>query len=343
MRSAFTSSIRQAACASTALLLLLSSAPSAAAAPAPGGIIVSALAGHPKASFLARIRAGEMGGVILVGRWTPAEMAATTAELHTTSCQIGRPLLLMVDQEGGYARRLAWAPPQHTAGELGRLGASSTRSEAIGAAQALRKLGIDIDLAPVTDTLAPGGFLKSRSFGEDAARVGALATTFVRGLQSQRVAATVKHFPGLGTARRSTDDYKVSLAATELAPFRTALAAHPKLVMVSNASYPALDGTGAAAVFSRPIVTGLLRGSFGFGGVVVSDALDAPVPYAMPHAPARALAAGVDLLLYTSSSAAHAAYVQLTADASANGSLRATIARASARIQALQRWLGRSC
>jgi beta-N-acetylhexosaminidase len=325
------------------LLLLLSSAPSAGAAPQPGGLIVSALASRPKPSFLAKIRAGEMGGVILVGRWTPAEMAAATDQLHATACAAGRPLLLMVDQEGGYARRLTWAPPQHTARELGLLGPAATRTEAVGAARALRKLGIDVDLAPVADTLAPGGFLKSRSFGSDADRVGALAATFVRGLQSQRVAATVKHFPGLGTARRSTDDYEVSLAATELAPFRTAIAANPRLVMVSNASYPALDGTGAAAVFSRPIVTGLLRGSFGFHGVVVSDALDAPVPYKVPHAPARALAAGVDLLLYTSGSAAHAAYVQLAGDTQASSAVRAKVARASARLAALRRWLGLSC
>jgi beta-N-acetylhexosaminidase len=344
MRSAFTSSIRRAACGSSALLLvLLSSAPSAAASSQPGGLIVSALAGRPKPSFLAKIRAGEMGGVILVGSWTPGEMAATTRQLHAAGCAIGRPLLLMVDQEGGYARRLTWAPPQHTAGELGRLGAAETRAEATGAARALRRLGIDIDLAPVTDTLAPGGFLKSRSFGSDADLVGRLAATFVHGLQAQRIAATVKHFPGLGTARRSTDDYEVSLAATELAPFRTAIAAQPKLVMVSNASYPALDGTGSAAVFSRPIVTGLLRGSFGFGGVVVSDALDAPVPYKVAHAPARALAAGVDLLLYTSGSTAHAASVQLAEDARSSAAVRANVARASARLAALRRWLRRSC
>jgi beta-N-acetylhexosaminidase len=173
--------------------------------------------------------------------------------------------------------------------------------------------------------------------------VGRLAATFVHALQSQRIAATVKHFPGLGTAHRSTDDFKVSLAATELGPFRTAIAAGPKLVMVSNASYPALDSTGAAAVFSQPIVTDLLRGSFGFRGVVVSDALDAPVPYAMPHAPMRALAAGVDLLLYTSGSTAHAAYVQLAADARASAAVRADIARAAAHVYALERWLRRTC
>jgi beta-N-acetylhexosaminidase len=96
-------------------------------------------------------------------------------------------------------------------------------------------------------------------------------------------------------------------------------------------------------VFSRPIVTDLLRTSLGFGGVVVSDALDAPVPYAMPHAPARALAAGVDLLLYTSGSTAHAAYLQLAADAGADPALQARVASAQARLATLRRWLGRTC
>ncbi len=113
--------------------------------------------------------------------------------------------------------------------------------------------------------------------------------------------------------------------------------------MVSNAAYPALDSSGAPAVFSRPIVTGLLRGTFGFRGVVVSDALDAPAPARTSHAPARALAAGVDLLLYTSGSAAHAGYVQLAADARASAAVRADAARATARVHTLERWLGRTC
>jgi beta-N-acetylhexosaminidase len=343
MRSESTSSTLRRVCGWSALLLLLSSAPSAAAPSAPGSIIVSALAGKPKPSFLARVRAGEMGGVILVGRWTPRELTATTRLLHALGCSSGRPLLVLVDQEGGYARRLTWAAPAHTARELGELGVAAARAEAAEAGRSLRAAGIDVDLAPVTDTLAPGGFLRSRSFGSDADLVGELAAAFVRAVQAQRVAATVKHFPGLGTAKRSTDDYKVSLAATELDPFRTAIAAGPQLVMVSNASYPTLDGTGVAAVFSRPIVTDLLRGTFGFRGVVVTDALDAPVPYAMPHAPARALAAGVDLLLYTGSAAAHAGYLQLAADARASTAVRADVARASARVAALARWLGRGC
>jgi beta-N-acetylhexosaminidase len=114
-------------------------------------------------------------------------------------------------------------------------------------------------------------------------------------------------------------------------------------VMMSNASYPHLDPTGAPAVFSRAIVRKLLRGSLGFDGVVVTDALDAPTPNATPHAPARAIGAGVDLLLYTSGSAARRGYESLLADASKSASLRTQLSAAVERIQALKDWLGSKC
>jgi beta-N-acetylhexosaminidase len=326
-----------------ALSAALVAAGPAAAAPSAGEAIVSALAGPPKSSFLARIRTGEMGGVILVGRWKPAELFATTQQLHRAGCAAGRPLLVMVDQEGGWARRLTWANPVHTAGELGRLGVDRVRVEAGAAARSLRAAGIDIDLAPVADTLAPGGFLGDRSFGTRPELVGRLAAAFVRALQRGGVAATAKHFPGLGAARVSTDDHRVSLGSTYLDPFGSAIGAGAKLVMVSNAIYPALDAAGTPAVFSLPIVTGLLRGTFGFDGLVVSDALDAPTPARTPHAPARALAAGVDLLLYTSGSSAHAAYRQLRSDALVSPLVRARLAQAVARIHTLESWLGRTC
>jgi beta-N-acetylhexosaminidase len=320
---------------------LIAAAPAAAAS--PGATIVSALAGPPKASFLARVQAGELGGVILVGRWSPAEMSRTTAQLHAAGCAVGRPLLILVDQEGGFARRLTWAQPDSSEGELGHLGIGETDLEARQAAVQLRAAGIDVDLAPVTDTLGPGGFLRGRSFGSDQAIVGALAVTYVRALQAGGVAATAKHFPGLGSAKRSTDDSVVTVWKTQLEPFIQAVNAGVKLVMVSSAAYPRLDTTGTPAMFSRPIVTTLLRRRLGFNGVVVTDALDAPAAARTPDAPVRALAAGVDLLLYTGSGAAHSAYLELARDAQASSAVRANIARAVTRIRALERWLGRGC
>jgi beta-N-acetylhexosaminidase len=326
--------------ASAAALIL--AGPAAAAVPA-GETIVSALAAPPTPTFLARVRAGEMGGVILTHRWTPAAFAATTAKLHAVSCEAGRPLLIFVDQEGGAIRRLTWAAPWDSEAQLGRLGAAQTQHEAGLAASEMRAAGVDVDLAPVTDTLGAGGFLGDRSFGTSSSLVAQLAALFVQGIQAGGVAATAKHFPGLGAARQSTDDRLVSVKTTPLGPFQSAIAAGVKLVMVSNASYPRLDPSGTPAVFSHPIVTGLLRGTLGFHGAIVTDALNAPAPYRTKDAPGRALAAGADLLLYTTASMAHYGYEELAADAQQSAAVRAQLVRADASIRALRAWLRRTC
>src|ERR1019366_7390037 len=122
-------------------------------------------------------------------------------------------------------------------------------------------------------------------------------------------------------------------------PFRNAVDAGVRLVMISSAAYPALDPSGRPAVFSRPIVTGLLRGTLGFHGVVVSDALDAPGAVSTPHATTLAIEAGVDILLYTSDWVSPQGYASLLADAGRSPALRTELAQAGARIRALKAWL----
>jgi beta-N-acetylhexosaminidase len=324
------------------------------AAPAPatpllhrlvGGVVMTALAEAPSPSFLAHVRNGDVGGVILVGRWASSEqMASVSRQLKAAACQGGAPLLLAVDQEGGPMRRLPWAAPAESARALGSRGPEHVQMEAHATAAALRRAAVDIDFAPVADTeLSPQGFLGSRTFSRDPSLVARLTSAFVRGLQAGHVAATAKHFPGLGAATANTDDYVVSVRRVRLQPFRSAIAAGVRLVMMSNASYPELDPSGRPAVFSRTIVTDLLRGKLGFDGVVVTDALDAPTPAATPHAPARAIAAGVDLLLYTSGSAAGHGYDSLLRDARLSPRLRRQIEAAGKRIEALKEWLGSRC
>jgi beta-N-acetylhexosaminidase len=313
-------------------------------------VIVAPLRGQPTSSLLARVAAGQVGGVILLGYdWTsPTTTAHAIAQLQAVACRRGSPLLVGVDQEGGTVRRLPWAPPTKSAAAMRT--PAEARAQAAAAAPLLRRAGIGIDFAPVADTVStPRSFLGTRAFGSDPSLVGTLAGAFVRGLQAGGVAATAKHFPGLGSAVASTDDRAVTIArntaflTARLAPFDAAITAGTKLVMVSNASYPALDPSGAQAVFSRAIVTDLLRGQLGFDGVVVTDALDAGAVAHVQHAPARALAAGVDLLLYTRTAASEAGYASLVHDAAASAALRAELATANARIAALKSWLGLSC
>ena len=87
-----------------------------------GETVMSPLTGPPGPTFLARVRAGELGGVILVGHWrSAAVMAATTRTLQAAACTAGEPLLIGVDQEGGVVRRLPWAAPFETPAALGRV------------------------------------------------------------------------------------------------------------------------------------------------------------------------------------------------------------------------------
>ena len=294
--------------------------------------------------------------MILVGHWpSTAAMSAATARLQAAACTAGAPLLVGVDQEGGRVRRLPWAAPADSAGELGSRGDAGRVEEQAGeAAAALRLAGVDVDFAPVADVVSsPSSFLGRRAFSSDATLVSKLAAAFVRGLQAGGVAATAKHFPGLGTSHANTDARPVVIQAGTvvltrgLEPFRSAIAAGVRLVMVSSASYPALDPAAPPAMFSRPIVSDLLRGELGFHGVVVTDALDAPAAARTPHAPARAIGAGVDLLLYTGEKASEAGYASLLADASKSAELRRELRAADDRIDALRRRLaaggGPSC
>lgn len=311
--------------------------------------MIAPLWGPPTPTLLARVESGQVGGVILLGRyWTSAGgVAGAVAKLQASACRTGAPLLVGVDQEGGAVRRLPWAAPTLAAAHMTTT--DLARSQALAAARALRRAGIGIDFAPVADVAVPDSFLGTRAFATDPAVVAPLASAFVSGLQSGRVAATAKHFPGLGSAIVSTDDRPVTIGRSaafldaRLQPFRWAIAAGAKLVMVSSASYPALDPTGAPAVFSRPIVIGLLRDVLDFGGVVVTDALDAPAAARVPHAAARAIAAGVDLLLYSRTVPSELGYASLVADASRSASLRADLTAAGKRIAALKSWLGLTC
>jgi beta-N-acetylhexosaminidase len=310
-----------------------------------GEVVMGTLASPPTPAFLARVRAGQMSGVLLLGHWRSAKViASTTTALQRAACTAGEPLLIAADQEGGAVRRLPWAAPTVAPARIAT--AAEAGSQAASAAIALAQVGIDIDLAPVADTpSSPRSFLGTRAFSPSPSVASRLAVAFVDGLQQSGVAATAKHFPGLGYASANTDFRTVvvraGLAALRrgLLPFRSAIDDGVQLVMVSNASYPALDPSGRPAVFSPLIVSGLLRTQLGFTGVIVSDTLTAPAALRTPHAATRAIEAGVDLLLFGGESASEQAYATLAADAAGSATLRARLAASADRVEALKQWL----
>jgi beta-N-acetylhexosaminidase len=214
----------------------------------------------------------------------------------------------MTDQEGGLVKRVDGAPTASAQG-MGARGAGFSRAQGRDTAANLRALGINVDLAPVLDVARPGGTIAAteRGFGSSAAEVAATAVPFAEGLQAGGVAATAKHFPGLGAARLNTDDavQRIGLPASTLrqvdeAPYRRFAAAGGELVMLSTAIYPAISDRPAA--FSHKIASGELRSRLGFEGVSITDALDTVAVRAFggtPKVARAAAAAGVDLLLYT--------------------------------------------
>ena len=137
--------------------------------------------------------------------------------------------------------------------------------------------------------------------------MGAIGSGFAAGMEARGVAATAKHFPGLGAARETTDEQPVKLGLSRAtlrrvdeAPYRPFISAGGSLVMLSLAEYPALGGRPAA--LSKAIATRELRGRLGFGGVSISDALGAPAATAVGgtgKVAKRCAKAGTDLLLYS--------------------------------------------
>jgi beta-N-acetylhexosaminidase len=224
----------------------------------------------------------------------------------------------MTDQEGGQVRRLPGAPvhSQKWIGSRATAPARAFQASTAGrsAGQNLLSFGLNVNLAPVLDVFRAAGDFDDqfqRSYSTNPAVVATLGADFIAAQQAVGVAATAKHFPGLGaaTARQNTDNAPVTigLPAKTLQnidehPYRAAIAAGVKLVMVSWARYPRL-GSGLPAGLSGAIVQGQLRQRLGFRGVTITDAIGAVALAAFGPTQNRTLKAaqaGMQLILAAS-------------------------------------------
>jgi beta-glucosidase-like glycosyl hydrolase len=240
----------------------------------------------------------------------PLEAASLANRLQAISRV---PLLNTGDFEAGVGFRIAGATVFPRAMAFGAAGDERLAYEAgrITGVEA-RALGVHVNFAPVVDVNnnARNPVINTRSFGEDPARVGALGNAYARGLRAGGVLATLKHFPGHGDT--DVDSHlglpvvkhpRERLDQVELAPFRAGMAAGVEAVMVAHMEFPAIDAApGTPATLSRPTVTGFLRGELGYGGLVYTDSMGMrAVSTMMPpgEAAARAVAAGVDVVLHS--------------------------------------------
>jgi beta-N-acetylhexosaminidase len=231
------------------------------------------------------------------------------AELTRTLRTAAPDLLVAADEEGGDVTRVWYHtgspyPGNAALGAVDDTELTERVHAAIGAD--LAALGINLDLAPCLDVLAApdNPVVGTRSFGASPELVARHGAAAVRGLQSAGVAACAKHFPGHGATLLDSHaelavvpDGLDAVAARDLPPFRTALAAGVATVMPGHLRVTGLTAELPASLSAAAI--GLLRESLGFSGVVVTDALEMRAvsdPFGIPGAAVRAVAAGNDLL-----------------------------------------------
>ncbi len=229
------------------------------------------------------------------------------------------PPLVMTDHEGDFVahlRAIIGAPPSALAVAAAG-GPELAHDVALETGREMRKLGVTTVLAPVADLFQhrDSPVTGLRTFGRDPERVAEYVAATVAGYREAGVQCCAKHFPGHGATaddshvtlpevRRSLDE----LRACELVPFRAAIDAGVDLVMTAHAAYPIDRDEVLPATFDARIVGGLLRDELGYGGVVITDALEMEAARwfargregaGMAGAFERALLAGVDLLLHT--------------------------------------------
>jgi beta-N-acetylhexosaminidase len=308
-------------------------------------------------SIRARLAAAPAAGVTLfryLNVRDPGQVLDLTTALRAASRD---PLLICADQEGGQLIALGEGTTPF-AGNMA-LGAAGDEelAERVGRAVGteLRAMGVNVCFAPVCDlaTNPANPALGIRSFGDDPVVAGRLAAATVRGLGSAGVAATAKHFPGLGDLAvdshhelgvvgqgkpRQRFDY------VELVPFRSAIAAGAQLVMSAHVAAPALSGRDdLPATVASAVMSDLLRHSLGFDGLAVTDALDMAAivggPDGTPDVIA-ALLAGVDLLLTGPDEPLRTAIEAVLVDAARSGRLDdGALARTGRRLAELHGWL----
>jgi len=278
---------------------------------------------------------------------TEDEVRRLTADLREL---MGPHALIAIDQEGGSVVRITSLPQAPAAMALGAIGATQV-AEDVGAAvtRGLRHLGINWNFAPVLDVNndPANPVIGERSFSDDPQAVARLAAAWMRGSLREGVACCVKHFPGHGDTNVDShrglpvvDKPLAALEALELVPFRamaTGDDAAPAL-MTAHIVYPQLD-PDVPATLSRRILTGLLRESMGYDGVVITDALFMAAirtRYGHARGAVMALQAGADMPLAQGSLEDQQSALDAIEAAIADDTLSLTdLDRARARIEAL--------
>jgi beta-N-acetylhexosaminidase len=263
------------------------------------------------------------------------------------ACTTGSPVLIATDQELGRVQRLrGLVTPTPTPSQTIEGSAESAVEVARRLGRDLIGLGINMDLAPVLDVVrGPNPVLAGRAYPGEAATVAGFGSAFSAGLHSAGVVATAKHFPGHGLSSNDPHIAVTRISAdletleSDLEPFRSALAAGVKAVMVGHPIYETLDPNLPASL--SPTVLAYLRDTLGFTGVAVTDGLSMTavrVGRSFSEVVVQALRAGEDLLIVEDVTELDTA-VNAIVEAVRRGDLsRERVAQSAARVRTLAAW-----
>lgn len=245
-------------------------------------------------------------GAVLIGPANWAGKGPGASLIAAIRRATGADTLIATRQEGGPYRSLADLPPEQRQIEIGdRADPDLAERWSEEATTALKRVGVDLDLAPVADVATLDSPIADRAFSDDPNVTAELTVAALDGCETAGIACAVSHFPGLGAGTSDTDQGPSSIsldAATlqgrDLVPFAAAIDAGAPAVVVSHGLYVAYDPVTPASL-SPLIADDLLRGELGFSGVAISDDLSAGAiaAFAKPGPSAvRAVAAGIDLV-----------------------------------------------
>lgn len=262
------------------------------------------------------VKEGKVGSILIYGRNIAARNAGDSLKKLISAFQNAAPipLFISIDQEGGLVNRLPQNlgfPFMPSALFLGnKNNPATTKYYSDNIAYTLSRLGINLNYAPVLDLHDPACPVlgaRQRCFSADPAVVAEQATQVILSHNYFGVHTVLKHFPGHGSSREDSHLGVADVTKTwnwnEITPYKTLIETNmADAIMTAHIVNGKLDQSKLPATLSRPIITGLLRDSLGFKGVIFSDDMQMQAissHYGLQESILKALQAGVDVLMFS--------------------------------------------
>ncbi len=209
-------------------------------------------------------------------------LSKSLQDIAKENCDI--PAFISVDQEGGMVNRIFSGATHFPASMAQSSSKMFDKVETIGqmVGEELFNLGINFNLAPCLDVNnnPNNPVIGVRSYSDNPNLVGDMGANYIKGLQSKKVLASAKHFPGHGDTNVDSHlglpvvnhDYK-RLESLELIPFVKAINNDVASIMTSHIVFPNIDDTMLPATLSKKILTDLLRDKLNFQGLIITDSM----------------------------------------------------------------------